>query len=282
MNTLPASIKKEAILLFRDFPGLLILFLMPVLLMFVVTVAQVTVIKNEINGTQVLWVDEMKDAFSAALFQNIDSSGYFKTVTSVDNTPVDATTASTLVEKGKYQFGIILSDSGKHLRLLVDPAVQERQRTAVTNSLKFLIKTTRANLKVREMLTGVPEQFRPVVFRMLEEPVKDHPEMTEIVTGPEQQAIQPTMLQNILPGFILFSMFFIVIPLSGSMISEKTGGTFVRLKSFPTGLTPLIAGKVVIFLLVCLLQFMLMLILGTKFFPAWFGYPSLEIGRAHV
>lgn len=278
MHTLLPAIKKEAILLIRDFPGLLILFLMPVLLIFVVTVAQVNVMKNETAGTQILWVDEVNNDFTSALFQNIDSSGFLHPVTSVNKTPVNAGTVSSLVEKGRYQFGIILRENGSQLHLLIDPAVQERQQNAVVNSLNFIIRTTQARLRIREMLTGIPEHVRPAVIQLLEDPGKNNTTITAITAGPDHENVRPGLLQNTLPGFILFAMFFIVIPLSGSMISEKSGGSFIRLKSFPTGLSRLIAGKVIIFLLVCLLQFLIMMLLGLKVFPAWFDYPPLETG----
>ena len=43
----------------------------------------------------------------------------------------------------------------------------------------------------------------------------------EVYPSKRNAIIKPTLSQNSIPGFILFAMFLIVIPLSGSMITEK-------------------------------------------------------------
>jgi ABC-2 type transport system permease protein len=73
-------------------------------------------------------------------------------------------------------------------------------------------------------------------------------------------------------------MFFIVIPLSASMIVEKNEGSFLRLKILPVTWVTLLLSKVVIYVFVCLLQFCLMIIMGTWAFHALFGMQPLVIG----
>jgi len=38
--------------------------------------------------------------------------------------------------------------------------------------------------------------------------------------------IKPTLIQNNVPAFALFAMFFIVIPLAGSLLAERKDGTY--------------------------------------------------------
>jgi ABC-2 type transport system permease protein len=73
MRKLWFVLKKELLLLIRDVPGLIILFLMPVLLIFVVTLAQENALKSQNTKTQVLFVDELKNPFTAKLLSNLDS-----------------------------------------------------------------------------------------------------------------------------------------------------------------------------------------------------------------
>jgi ABC-2 type transport system permease protein len=77
-------------------------------------------------------------------------------------------------------------------------------------------------------------------------------------------------------------MFFIVIPLSGSMITEKNEGAFMRMKSLPVDRGIILLSKVTLYLIVCLLQFCLMILMGTKAFPAFFELPPLVIGSNYV
>jgi ABC-2 type transport system permease protein len=73
-------------------------------------------------------------------------------------------------------------------------------------------------------------------------------------------------------------MFFIVIPLAGSMVTEKNEGSFGRLRTLPVRVTVLLTSKVLLFLGVCLIQFFLMLLVGTWILPVFFGMPALQLG----
>jgi len=96
-----------------------------------------------------------------------------------------------------------------------------------------------------------------------------------------QGEIRPSVIQNNVPGFILFAMFFIVIPLSASMISEKNEGAYTRLLTLPVSYGILLSAKVFVYLIVCLVQFMLMVFMGTWLFPNLFGLEALQMGQRY-
>lgn len=89
--------------------------------------------------------------------------------------------------------------------------------------------------------------------------------------------IKPSVIQNNVPGFTLFAMFFIVIPLSGSIIIERSEGAFNRLRTLPVSYLTVLSGKIAIYLVVCILQFVLLLFMGMKFFPM-IDLPGLTLG----
>ncbi len=86
--------------------------------------------------------------------------------------------------------------------------------------------------------------------------------------------------QNSVPAFTLFAMFFIVIPLAGSMILEKNEGAYDRLRTLPVSYFTILSGKVVIYTVVCMFQFALMLLIG-KFVLPWFDVSAIEIGNQY-
>jgi ABC-type multidrug transport system permease subunit len=96
--------------------------------------------------------------------------------------------------------------------------------------------------------------------------------------GTGEDSLQPSMTQNNIPGFALFAMFFIVIPLAGSILTEKEQGTFTRLKTLPVSYFNILWGKIITYVAVCFLQFFLMVLIGMYVFPLAFGLPALEIG----
>ena len=131
------------------------------------------------------------------------------------------------------------------------------------------------------IIGNLPGNMQPVIRSLVAETMKKLPPVRESYALKEKSAIQPGVIQNNVPGFILFAMFFIVIPLAGSLITEKTEGSFLRLRSLPVSLTAILGGKVIAYLVVCLLQFILMMGIGTWVFPTFFGFPPLELGHQY-
>ena len=282
MRKLWFILKKEFLLLFRDVPGLIILFLMPVLLIFVVTLAQENALRSQNSKTNILFVDESNTTLSNKIKANLDSSGFFHTVTVAGMMPVNYSLAKTLIEKGEYKFGILIPHTDSAITLLVDPTLQESYKISVTNSLIYIIKGTQTKEAMNDILLKLPLEMQPVIQSMIAETMQKIPPVKEKSAIREKSAIQPNVIQNNVPGFILFAMFFIVIPLAGSLITEKNEGSFQRLRSLPVSLLAVLGGKVLTYLVVCLLQFMLMLTIGIWIFPTFFGLPQLQLGHQYM
>jgi ABC-2 type transport system permease protein len=62
------------------------------------------------------------------------------------------------------------------------------------------------------------------------------------------------------------------------MVTEKNEGSFGRLRTLPVKITVLLTSKVLLFLAVCIIQFFLMLLVGTWVLPVFFGMPALQLG----
>jgi ABC-2 type transport system permease protein len=103
--------------------------------------------------------------------------------------------------------------------------------------------------------------------------------LDEELASPEKYATLPTSVQQNVPAWTLFGMFFIVIPLAGTLIRERQEGTLTRLMTMPVTNSSLLLGKVTAHLLICLIQFGLMLMVG-KFLLPLFGTPVLELGSS--
>ncbi len=62
-------------------------------------------------------------------------------------------------------------------------------------------------------------------------------------------------------------MFFIVIPLAGSIINDKNHGTYNRLRTLPVTYLEIISSKIAVFLIVCILQFIFLMFVGIYIMP---------------
>jgi ABC-2 type transport system permease protein len=88
--------------------------------------------------------------------------------------------------------------------------------------------------------------------------------------------IQPTSVQQSVPAWLVFSMFFILIPISNTFIQEKNLGTLNRIKSINISLFPLIFGKIVPYYIINQIQVVLMILVGMYIVPK-LGGDSLVI-----
>jgi len=282
MRKFGSILNKEFLLLFRDIPGLIILFLMPVLLIFVVTLAQEKALSGQQSRTKILFADEINNPFSAGLLASLDSSGFFEPVTRIKGNSVDAKTAAELIRQGEFSFGIVLPRADTTIILLIDPTLQDSYKTTVINSLTYLVRGTQSKGAMDGILESLPANMKTVIAATVAESLRKLPPIKQEYALKDRSEIRPGVIQNNVPGFILFAMFFIVIPLAGSLITEKNEGSFRRLLSLPVTLTGILGGKVVAYLAVCLIQFMLMISIGIWVFPALFGFPPLEIGTGYA
>ncbi|MBT9488873.1 MAG: ABC transporter permease [Rubrivivax sp.] len=82
-----------------------------------------------------------------------------------------------------------------------------------------------------------------------------------------QSGRRMTAVQQSVPAWLVFGMFFVVIPLAGVLIQERNDGTLVRLAGF--GITPglVLGGKLLSFMLLNWLQLIFMLLVGAGLVP---------------
>lgn len=114
--------------------------------------------------------------------------------------------------------------------------------------------------------------------------VADTPEIEEgaelfLSEGKGERSIVPTPLQQTVPGWSLFAMFFIVVPLSQGLHRERADGTLRRILGLGVGRGAIVLGKLLPFVLVGLLQFAGMLAVGLYVLPL-FSDLSLDLGSS--
>ena len=175
-----------------------------------------------------------------------------------------------------------------------DPAVRGGFRSSVLNALNQATLGMEIKEKMKMFSELVPKKINQSVKEMLspfgaEDLAVDVAEMQfklnenrllEISENPATSSIfekTPSSVQQNVPAWALFGMFFIVVPMAGALIREKQDGTLSRLMTMPVSYLTLIFGKVLAYILVCLSQFALILLIGRYVLPM-LGTPMLEMG----
>jgi ABC-2 type transport system permease protein len=280
MHKLLSAVRKEFLILISDIPGLVILFIMPVMLILIVIVAQENAVKASREAkTSVLVVDNARSESSEAILQSLDSSGFYRLIREYRKKPVDENTAAKLVSDGDFPIGIVLAEKDSTIRLIVDPGIQEPYKSTLTGSMTYLIKAAQGKVTIQKLFRALNPEMAGAMNNMVATTMAKLPPVQETYAKKDLSVIRPTMSQNSIPGFILFAMFFIVIPLSGSIINEKSQGSFYRLRTLPTPVLTILSSKVIIYLGVCILQFILMVATGIWLLPAIFEMPAFQLGN---
>src|SRR5205085_3332324 len=85
----------------------------------------------------------------------------------------------------------------------------------------------------------------------------------EIESGRRMTAVQQSV-----PAWLIFGMFFVVIPIAGVLIQERNGGTLARLVTWQVPPAIILGGKLLAFLALNWVQLAFMLLVGRWLVPA--------------
>lgn len=96
----------------------------------------------------------------------------------------------------------------------------------------------------------------------------------EIESGRKMTAVQQTV-----PAWLIFGMFFVVIPIAGVLIQERNEGTLARLATFKVAPVEVLAGKMIAFMALNWVQLGFMLLVGHWIVP-WLGGDALNLDIA--
>ncbi len=307
MYKLGMTIYKEMLLLKRDFGGLVILFVMPLVLIITITLIQDTSFKSmaEIK-MPILLVDNDRGEISEKVKTNLNEGGAFQIITKLNGNEIDENAAKEAVFKGDFQLALILPENlskdlntkvnqnvqkimqnfdmgdevekteatppltSRNVNLYFDPASQLSFRNTVKNGIDKLI----AKIEKDKVYAAFQENLGIEDISFQDENFISYAEISpEVKDG---KAIIPNSVQHNVPAWSLFAIFFIIVPLSINIVKEKGQGTQIRLITNPVPYFILIAGKTITYLIICMIQFTLMLLIGLYLFPS-LGLPRLEL-----
>src|SRR5207249_3395604 len=91
----------------------------------------------------------------------------------------------------------------------------------------------------------------------------------EVIGSP--RPARPSSVQQNVPAWLIFGMFFVVLPISALFIVERRDGTAARLRSQQVAFSLLLVGKIGPFFVINLLQTVLMLAAGLTLVP-WLAF----------
>lgn len=314
ISKLLASVKKEFLLLIRDKIGLSILFIMPMILILVMTLVQDAAFRtiNE-KGIPIVLVNNDNDSLGILVKKGLSSNELCSLSDSIDGRPADAVSVQKAVAEGRFLIGIIIpkgateairknvtrlvsetmgEDSTVHKQIFLDDSVQidilvdPVTKKSVLSSIMSNLREFISEVKTKVMFETFSDQVADIIPDKSKKPAHAFERSqiiryNEIYASTAKQKIIPNAVQHNVPAWTIFAMFFIAIPLSGSIMKEKNEGSVFRLYTMPSSYLLLVNGKIIVYVIVCTIQFLLMLSVGLYILPM-LGLPALVLGNSYA
>ncbi len=243
-------IRKEMLILLRDRQTILLLFLMPVALIFFLSLAMEGVWTDKLTGRkiQVVVKNESLSPKANLLARKIKSS---KMIHPVDR-PLETNNDEILAD-GKTQVVVTIprgfEEGNRPVELYFEPTIDAGYKIAARSLITSMTV---------EVVMGIDDIDAVIAGLIVEKAKPNH---------------FPTPLQQTVPGYAIFAMFFIAIPMSIGFLKEKKDGTLQRLLTYPVSTNLLTLGKIVPYYLINVIQFVLMLLVGVYVMTHFISHP---------
>ncbi len=167
-----------------------------------------------------------------------------------------------------YEAALLASDGLRTLvELIADPSLRPELLRIAEARLETAVMRQRITARVEQMSGGAVAV--PAAIMDIESTVS-----SRYLTSPDRRELTATQ-QNV-PAWLVFGMFFVVIPICNLLIAERDHGTLARLRMMLVPIGHVIAGKLVLFYLINMLQVALMLLVGRYLVPV-LGGDALDI-----
>ncbi len=304
MRVIQKLIYKDFLVLIRDRSGLAMLFIMPMALVLIMTALQNNTFKaiNE-SGINLVLLNNDQDSLGLAIEKELDNSNFFNIHKSVDHKTPDEKSVREAVASGRFQIGVVIPEnatnrirekvkenvlmifSGKTsasgpkdsilIRIYIDPATKNSLRSTLQGSIREFSAKIESRIVFTELTREINSRMMaqlPDLNRLREEVVF----YDEEYVARNNRTVIPNAVQHNVPAWTLFAMFFIVIPFASAMIKEREDSSLARLLTMPCSYGTIMISRVIVYLVVCFMQFALIMAMGVFLFPV-LGLPSLVI-----
>ncbi|MCK4442240.1 MAG: ABC transporter permease, partial [Sulfurovaceae bacterium] len=173
-----------------------------------------------------------------------------------------------LTQNEKYNFTLIINKNfSKDLYKIEAKDLIDIYTSSITKAhIKLYFESKIAQkimtLKVKKMINAMTmynDSVKPTPYNEL---IHSH----YLYNNKNKKGI-PTATQQNVPAWIVFSMFFVIIPISTLFITERDDGTLTRLKAMNSSKSILFISKIIPYMIINQLQLFLMILVGVFLVP---------------
>lgn len=293
---------KDLKVLFKDVGGITTFFLMPAMFIFVMSNALAGTFSSDSGKLiNVLVVNQDRGAIGATLAADLKSGGGINFETDWNGDDLTRDGAEKLIVDHERDMAIVIPsdfsasiENGSHatLELIADPATSDQvlgpvksaligigQQAIAQSLMPIGIETLFA--AINQSGGSVPAAVEPQLLQTASQNFSDSAaNLLELKqTQPAGMHVEqfPNTVQQNVPGWTLFGVFFIAQALAISILDEKRIGSFRRLLAAPMSRATILLGKLSAHMILNLIQIVLMFAVGVFILPLT-GLPQLTLG----
>ena len=289
LNQILALTWKDLKIFFKDSGAVVFIFLQPFMFIVVMSYAMAGLFNSGDQPIQILAVNQDAGTQAASIIKQLSTLQGFSVETTFQDQPLTRETAEKLVVTGKRGMALVFppdfsatleqapgapNPETTKILFIVDPATPSQVVQPIIGTLQGLVQEATVAASAPKGIDLLFAQIAPQAPASQRDAFKSQAEqaMTGGTVGGQpvatiERAAPPGMnvkkfpnaFQQNVPGYTIYGLFWIVSLLAGSVLVEKQEGTFRRLLVAPMSRAVMLAGKMLPYYLINLLQIVIML-----------------------
>jgi ABC-2 type transport system permease protein len=307
MKKIIATIIKEWVVMKRDIAGMALILFMPAVLMVVMALVEDAPFRNmQEVGVYMLAVDNDHSSVSREIIAGLEQTHNFNIIDSIDGHELTEQQLKNVLYKGKYKIGIVIpkgtaaeitNSTNKlantiavefgnpgalptreardsiYVSIYFSPDAKPIFRSAIKISLDKYFIYAGSNILMKKLasLSGNADTNKTDLKKMF-----NSVQVKEAALSDKQAVFVSSVEQNV-PGWTIFGMFLIAVPMANHLVREREEGSFIRILLIPNSQFAVALGKILFYTLICFVQFFLMMSIGIWLLPS-LGLSALDLG----
>ncbi|MEN8302470.1 MAG: ABC transporter permease [Campylobacterota bacterium] len=260
---LSAMIKKEFLLVIRDKHALLALFVMPAIFILIMSVAMREQFSKDTIEFSLYIKDSDKTEMSKDILAGVKEDSSLNLQSKKEGASFIVTIPKRYSKNTKKKVRITVVDSIKSdqieiFKSMLSKHLLDARFDSMAESIKKF--SSKASDSLSSIDTSVENLYK--------------------VKYNDSKAI-PNSTQQSVPAWIVFGMFFIIIPMSTIYINERKQNTLARLSSMNISISSMMVSKSIPYLVINQIQVWIMIAVGIFLVPL-FDTPALEINGSVI
>lgn len=269
---LRACINKEGLLLLRDPHALALLFVMPATFVLIMSLALQEQFRSGEGLVHEVWVEDRdRSEGSRKLLAYLGEHDSFRVIDDAGSQGPDEEAFRLYIATG---FGASLDDDGArpavHLKPGVPASLDGQQEQLFLGALREALGRARIEAFTARMAPDFGLDLAAV----------DEGLEVRYIYQDDEAGAAPSAVQQNVPAWLVFGVFFIAMPLATTMIRERELGMDRRLRTTPVSQASVLLGKLLPYFVLNQLQVVAMLAVGVFVVPA-LGGEALSLEGIH-